>query len=232
MSIPRVLEVEVMDTPEEALDYNRMDHSEVNRLFAADLRAAGFQGGDVLDVGTGTALIPIEICRQAAAEPMSHPLRVMAIDLAVEMLNLARYNLEIHGVREQVQLSQIDAKQMPFSSDMFDAVISNSIIHHIPEPARVVAECVRVLRPGGLMFIRDLMRPESEAQVEEFVQLYTGQENAHAQQMFGDSLRAALTLAEIRELAVAAGAPADSVQATSDRHWTWSWQKPGAIGTP
>jgi ubiquinone/menaquinone biosynthesis C-methylase UbiE len=226
MSIDRVLEVEVMDTPQEALDYNRMDHSQVNQLFASDLRAAGFIGGDVLDVGTGTALIPVEICRQAKAHPLSQRMRIMAIDLAVEMLNLARYNIEIAGVRETVQLSQVDAKQMPFSSEMFDAVISNSIIHHIPEPARVIAECSRVLRPGGLMFIRDLMRPETEEQVQQFVQLYTGNENAHSQQMFGDSLRAALTLVEIRQLVAAVGAPAESVQATSDRHWTWSWRKP------
>lgn len=226
--IPRVLEVEVMDTPEEALDYNRMDHSEVNRLFAEQLRTAGFEGGDVLDVGTGTALIPIELCRQAKLQPLPQRMRIMAIDMAVEMLNLARYNIEIAGAREQIQLSQIDAKQMPFSSEMFDAVISNSIVHHIPEPARVIAECVRVLRPGGLMFIRDLMRPDSEWQVQQFVQLYTGQENAHSQQMFADSLRAALTLEEIRQLVTAAGAPADSVQATSDRHWTWTWRKPNS----
>lgn len=226
MSIPRVLEVEVMDTPTEALDYNRMDHSEVNRVFATDLRAAGFDGGDVLDVGTGTALIPIEICQQAQTQPFPRRMRIMAIDLAVEMLNLARYNLEIHGVREQVQVSQVDAKQMPFATGMFDVVISNSIVHHIPEPARVIAECVRVLRSGGLMFIRDLMRPESESLVQQFVRQYTGQENAHSQQMFGDSLRAALTLEEIRSLVVAVGAPAESVQATSDRHWTWSWRKP------
>lgn len=224
--ISRVLEVEVMDTPEEALDYNRMDHSEVNRLFAEQLRAAGFAGGDVLDVGTGTALIPIELCRQTKLQPLPQRMRIMAIDLAVEMLNLARYNIEIAGTREQIQLSQIDAKQMPFSSEMFDAVISNSIIHHIPEPARVIAECVRVLRPGGLMFIRDLMRPDSEDLVQQFVRLYTGQENAHSQQMFADSLRAALTLEEIRQLVAVAGGPADSVQATSDRHWTWNWRKP------
>jgi hypothetical protein len=76
------------------------------------------------------------------------------------------------------------------------------------------------------MFIRDLMRPESEQQIQQFVQLYTGNENAHSQQMFADSLHAALTLDEIRQLVMAAGAPADSVQATSDRHWTWSWRKP------
>jgi ubiquinone/menaquinone biosynthesis C-methylase UbiE len=226
MTINRVLEVEVMDTAQEALDYNRMDHSQVNQLFASDLRSAGFVGGDVLDVGTGTALIPVEICRQAKEQPLSQRMRIMAIDLAVEMLNLARYNIEIAGVREIVQLSQVDAKQMPFSSEMFDAVISNSIIHHIPEPARVIAECARVLRPGGLMFIRDLMRPESEQQIQQFVQLYTGNENGHSQQMFADSLHAALTLDETRQLVMAVGAPADSVQATSDRHWTWSWRKP------
>jgi ubiquinone/menaquinone biosynthesis C-methylase UbiE len=226
MTINRVLEVEVMDTAQEALDYNRMDHSQVNQLFASDLRSAGFVGGDVLDVGTGTALIPVEICRQTKEQPLAVRMRIMAIDLAVEMLNLARYNIEIAGVREIVQLSQVDAKQMPFSSEMFDAVISNSIIHHIPEPARVIAECARVLRPGGLMFIRDLMRPESEQQIQQFVQLYTGNENGHSQQMFADSLHAALTLDEIRQLVMAVGAPADSVQATSDRHWTWSWRKP------
>ena len=226
MSIERVLEVEVMDTPEEALDYNRMDHSHVNQLFASDLRAAGFVGGDVLDVGTGTALIPVEICRQAKEQPLPQRMRIMAIDLAVEMLNLARYNIEIAGVRETVQLSQVDAKQMPFSGEMFDVVISNSIVHHIPHPARVISECTRVLRPGGLMFIRDLMRPASELDVQKFVALYTGQENQHSQQMFADSLRAALTLEEIRQLVVAAGASAESVLATSDRHWTWSWRKP------
>jgi ubiquinone/menaquinone biosynthesis C-methylase UbiE len=215
-----------MDTAQEALDYNRMDHSQVNQLFASDLRSAGFVGGDVLDVGTGTALIPVEICRQTKEQPLAVRMRIMAIDLAVEMLNLARYNIEIAGVREIVQLSQVDAKQMPFSSEMFDAVISNSIVHHIPEPARVIAECARVLRPGGLMFIRDLMRPESEQQIQQFVQLYTGNENGHSQQMFADSLHAALTLDEIRQLVMAVGAPADSVQATSDRHWTWSWRKP------
>jgi ubiquinone/menaquinone biosynthesis C-methylase UbiE len=226
MTINRVLEVEVMDTAQDALDYNRMDHSQVNQLFASDLRSAGFVGGDVLDVGTGTALIPVEICRQTKEQPLAVRMRIMAIDLAVEMLNLARYNIEIAGVREIVQLSQVDAKQMPFSSEMFDAVISNSIVHHIPEPARVIAECARVLRPGGLMFIRDLMRPESEQQIQQFVQLYTGNENGHSQQMFADSLHAALTLDEIRQLVMAVGAPADSVQATSDRHWTWSWRKP------
>ena len=61
----RVLEPEVMDTAEEARDYNAMDHSEVNRWFVDDflLLAPDWQQArpewSVLDVGTRTALIPI-----------------------------------------------------------------------------------------------------------------------------------------------------------------------------
>ena len=79
-----------MDTPEEAVDYDSMDHSEVNRVFVDDLLAAlrtpdssekpGFLS--VLDVGTGTALIPIELCRRPVE------CHVTAIDLAQEMLNV------------------------------------------------------------------------------------------------------------------------------------------------
>jgi hypothetical protein len=66
------------------------------------------------------------------------------------------------------------------------------------------------------------LRPQTEADVRQLVQTYAGDANAHQQQMFGDSLRAALTLAEIRQLAVHIGRAPESVQQTSDRHWTWA----------
>lgn len=221
MSLTRVLEPEVMDTWEEARDYDRMDHSQVNQRFVAELLSAGFTGGDVLDVGTGTAQIPIELCRQFLGSNPSNRMRVMAIDLAVSMLELGRYNLEIAGFRESVQLARVDAKQMPYSSGMFDAVISNSIIHHIPEPIAVFRECWRVIRPGGLIFVRDLLRPADRPGVEHLVGTYAGQENSHSQEMFRASLCAALSLSEVRERVAAAGGQPQNVQPTSDRHWTW-----------
>ena len=58
--IPRVLEPEAMDTPEEVLQYDLMDHSEVNARFVADFLAVHgpCRGGEILDVGTGTAAYP------------------------------------------------------------------------------------------------------------------------------------------------------------------------------
>ena len=55
----RVLEPEVMDDRDEAIAYDAMDHELVNRLFVDDLLGAGPIGIDCLDLGTGTALIPI-----------------------------------------------------------------------------------------------------------------------------------------------------------------------------
>jgi ubiquinone/menaquinone biosynthesis C-methylase UbiE len=217
--IERMLEPEVMDSHEEARDYNAMDHSEVNRLFVDDLFNAGFVGGDVLDVGTGTALIPIELCQR------HQDCRVMAIDMATHMLDLGRYNIEAAGLIERINLAQIDAKNMPYPDQSFDAVISNSIIHHIPEPMVCIVEMIRVVKTGGLLFVRDLMRPKDEQSIKGLVQLHAGNDNDHQKKMFDDSLRAALSLEEIKSLIQETGFDPAQVIATSDRHWTWSANK-------
>lgn len=219
--LPRVLEPEVMDTPEEARDYDAMDHAAVNQQFVSDLLAVAAESpelleGELLDLGTGTAQIPVAFCRQSPAG------RILAVDAAIEMLELARYNLELAGVTTRVHLAHVDAKSLPYGDAQFDIVMSNSIVHHIPEPATVLGEAVRVLKPGGLIFFRDLLRPASDAEVERLVSLYAADANEHQRAMFDASLRAALSLDEMRELVAALGFPPESVAATSDRHWTWS----------
>ena len=229
--LTRRLEPEVMDTVEDAHDYDTMDHSTVNRVFVDDLltfaNQCGFQARlsdaqrplNVLDVGTGTALIPIELCRREIA------CRITAIDLAAEMLKLADLNIARANLAGQIQAEQIDAKRMPYAAGAFDAVISNSIVHHIPEPRAVFTEMLRVLRPSGVLFVRDLLRPQSLADIDHLVATYAGRENAHSQQLFRDSLHAALSLSEVRELVVEMGIAAAAVQKSSDRHWSLVWQK-------
>jgi ubiquinone/menaquinone biosynthesis C-methylase UbiE len=213
--LPRVLETEAMDTLAEAVDYDAMDHAEVNRVFVADLLAAGLGEGEILDLGTGTAQIPVELCRQ-------HPsARVLAVDSAENMLQVARQNVREAGLADRIRLQQVDAKRLPYAAGRFTGVIANSIVHHVPEPREVLDEAWRVAAPGGLLFFRDLLRPEDDRTVRRLVETYTAGANRHQQQMFEDSLRAALTVEEMQQLTAELGLPAECVRATSDRHWTW-----------
>ena len=205
MALHRVLETEVMDTLEEARDYDSMDHNAVNRAFVIDMLVAGEAGVDVLDLGTGTAQIPLELCRQLG------DCRVKGVDLSMHMLDLARINIEQAGFTQRISVERVDAKRLPFDAGSFHAVMSNSIVHHIPDPMVVLAEAVRVTLTGGLLFFRDLMRPQSRKEVARFVRLYAGNENPRQRKMFEESLCAALSLVEIRMLVGSLGFAPETV---------------------
>jgi ubiquinone/menaquinone biosynthesis C-methylase UbiE len=222
--LPRVLEPEVMASAEEARDYDAMDHSGVNAVFVADFLAAWDNRGPILDVGTGTAQIPLALCQAAPSA------NVVGIDLSEAMLALGRLSVRREGLEKRIHLELCDAKNLPYETGCFGAVISNSIVHHIPKPARVLAEMVRVLAPSGVLLVRDLLRPAGEAAVRHLVATYAGDANAHGQQMFEASLRAALTLGEIRALVAGLGYDPAEVRKTTDRHWTWQTRKKVASG--
>src|SRR5260370_7611199 len=103
----RVREAEVMDEAEEARDYDAMDHSEVNRVFVADFLSFWPGNGAVLDLGTGTAQIPIELCRRHGT------VQVVAVDLAEHMLQLAAANVRPPGLCRPLPLQSLHAQQPP-----------------------------------------------------------------------------------------------------------------------
>lgn len=213
-----------MDTPEEASDYDAMDHGEVNRVFVTDLIAAmrptdavsGALKLSILDLGAGTAQIPIELCRRMETA------NVVAVDAAAAMLAVARRNVERAGLDRRIRLELADAKRLPFADGEFAAAISNSIVHHIPEPRSVLAEAVRTTARGGLLFIRDLLRPDDRETLDRLVETYAAGANEHQRRMFAESLHAALSLDEIRSLVAELGFARDTVTQTTDRHWTWT----------
>src|SRR5579864_8159375 len=114
--LDRVLEPEVMDSAAEARDYDAMDHSSVNRLFVSDFLAEWNGRNPILDVGAGTAQIPIELCRQAPAA------QVVAIDLAEQMLAVGRDNVRRAGLESRLRLERQDAKRMTYAAGSFAAI--------------------------------------------------------------------------------------------------------------
>ena len=210
----RVLEPEVMDSLEEAIEYDSMDFTEVNTAFARSAAVLGPVFGNVLDAGTGTARIPI------ALSQLRPEWKLTCIDLSANMLKVATQNVERAGVRSQISLELIDAKAMPYPDNYFDMVISNSIIHHLPDPLPFLQEVKRVLKPNGAIFLRDLLRPEKPEIRDNLVKLYATDCNAHQKQLFSDSLQAAFTLDEVQIMVENAGLDGLRIYESSDRHWT------------
>ena len=218
--LARVLEPELMDSPEEARDYDAMDHSSVNRVFVVDFLAVWNGRGPIVDIGTGTAQIPIEFCRQSSTGT------IVAIDAAAHMIELARAHVRAVEFESRIELQLVDAKRMPFDDRSVAAVMSNSIVHHIPRPHDVFAEIARVAAPGATIFVRDLLRPTDKASLGHLVETYAGLANAHQRKMFAESLHAALSVDEVRDLVAAVDYDPACVSQTTDRHWTWA--VPGA----
>ncbi|KAA3607530.1 MAG: class I SAM-dependent methyltransferase [Planctomycetota bacterium] len=211
MSLERVLEPEVMDTPEEAEGYDAMDHREPNEAFVARLIELG-AGGFMLDIGTGPGHLPILICERIAGT------KVLGLDLSENMLRLARGHAGQSPFADRLQFEIGDAKGLNFPDHHFDTVYSNTILHHIPDPAPFLKEAWRVLKPGGTFLIRDLFRPESEAQRDALVEMHASDANPYQKELFRASLHAALRPEELNQIAGDCGLDGAQVVVDSDRH--------------
>ncbi|HEY9600943.1 MAG TPA: class I SAM-dependent methyltransferase [Allocoleopsis sp.] len=210
----RVIEPEVMDSLQEAIEYDAMDFTDVNTDFAERAVELGPLEGLILDAGTGPARIPIFLCQRRPQW------RVIGIDLAQSMLDVGLKNIKDAGLQQQIELELVDAKRLPYPDARFDMVVSNSLIHHLPNPLPFLRELKRVLKPNGAIFLRDLMRPASEDILQAIVDRVVGECNDHQRQLFQDSLYAAFTLDEVKDMIQQASLEGVKVYQSSDRHWT------------
>ena len=210
----RILEPEVMDTREEAEAYEAMDHSAVNTAFVDRVVELGASEGHFLDLGTGPAQIPIFLAQRCPK------IRITGIDLSVNMLTLGEQHVAEAKLGDRITLECVDAKVLPYPDQSFDGVISNSIIHHLPDPMAAFREISRVIRPSGLIFIRDLMRPDTPETAQALVDLYAADDTPYQKKLFYDSFLAALTIPEIEAMLTQTSLADAIVVQSSDRHWS------------
>ncbi|MEA5570431.1 class I SAM-dependent methyltransferase [Calothrix sp. UHCC 0171] len=211
----RILEPEVMDTWEESIAYDAMDFTEVNTAFANDAIAlAPTQPILVLDAGTGPGRIPTIMAQ------LRPQWQFIGVDLAASMLQIAQQQVEQVNLQEQIRFELVDVKNLPYEDGQFDLVVSNSLVHHLAEPLPFFQEIKRILKPHGGILIRDLFRPANIETLNALVDSITKDCDARQKKLFGDSLQAALTIDEVRNLIEQAGLKNIDVYQNSDRHWT------------
>ena len=211
----RILEPEVMDSLTEAIEYDAMDFTEVNTDFALKAIALGPpEQGIVLDAGTGPGRIPVIISQ------MRSQWQIIAIDAAQSMLEVAAQHVQQANLQSSISLELVDAKSLPYEDGHFDMIISNSLVHHLPDPLPFFKELKRVVKSNGGIFIRDLFRPANAEIMNALVDSIGQEYDEYQKKLFRDSLNAALTLDEVNQLICQVDLQQVKVYQSSDRHWT------------
>ena len=211
----RIPEPELMDEAAQAQAYAMADFSEPNERFVGYFETAypEMRSGAVLDLGCG----PGDIVLRLAAR---HPgLVVHGIDGSGAMLHFASERLhqapELGG-RVQFVQGLLPGASLPLPA--YDAVISNSLLHHLHEPLDFWQAVRESGAPGAAVLVMDLYRPSSTAAARALVGQYAATEPEVLRHDFLASLCAAFEPAEVRAQLAASGLGTLSVTTVSDRH--------------
>jgi ubiquinone/menaquinone biosynthesis C-methylase UbiE len=114
----------------------------------------GIRKGRVLDIGTGSGLLAIELAKSKYGKHFD----IYALDISQDMLNRAVANAKEAGVDSRIKLIHGTAASLPFPDDYFDLVMSYASLHHWFDPVTVFKEAERVTRENGTIIIRDNKR--------------------------------------------------------------------------
>jgi ubiquinone/menaquinone biosynthesis C-methylase UbiE len=143
---------------------------------------------DLLDIGTGTGRM-----LQLFAGRVD---RGVGLDTSRDMLAVARANLETMGIHN-CHVRHGDMYRLSLEDEAFDGVIVHQVLHYSENPARVVSEAARVLRPGGILVVADFSPHNLETLREDHAHLRLGFDDAEIGDWFA---KAGLAVGPISKL--------------------------------
>jgi 2-polyprenyl-3-methyl-5-hydroxy-6-metoxy-1,4-benzoquinol methylase len=212
--MPRVLEPELMDDPAQAQAYAQADFSKENQGFVDRFRESfpDFTEGQIFDLGCGPGDIPIRVAR---ALPLC---RVTGIDASAPMIRLAEQTVAQAGLSSRVSF-RCERFQDLAGVNQADAAISNSLLHHVPNPLQFWNRLRQLVKPGSPVLVMDLLRPESPEAARAIVERYAANEPEILRRDFSNSLLAAFTEDEIGSQLAQLNFSRLLIDVVDDRHW-------------
>jgi ubiquinone/menaquinone biosynthesis C-methylase UbiE len=210
----RIPEKELMDDIEQAEAYAKADFSEPHNAYVEHFRKRfpWFTKGEVLDLGCGGADVTI---RFAKALPETH---ITGVDGSESMLVTARRAVEQQGLLNRIVLQKGFLPDAEVLKRRFDAVISNSLLHHLSYPPVMWQTMWLCAKSGAPLFMMDLFRPNSIEEAEALMHRYVGNEPPILQRDFYNSLLSSYTKEEIQEQLKATELDYLKIKTVSDRH--------------
>src|SRR5580658_7571189 len=189
----RVLEPEIMDGEVEADAYAHADFSDSNQSYVEHLvREFRSHLTNVVALGCGPGETPVRLARAA---PAAH---ITAVDGSAAMLRLASESIRAAGMQHRITVHQGRLPDLALPEHSFDAVLSKDMLHHLPDPQVLWREARRLVRPGGAVYVMDLIRPDSPLEAREIVERVSRDADPVLKEDFFNSLCAAFTVDEVR----------------------------------
>ena len=147
-----------------------------DRFHVAAFAALAGAEWTVGDLGCGTGPV------SAALAPFVG--QVVAVDASAAMLQAARKRL--HDF-DNIDLRRGELEALPIDSDRLDAATLMLVLHHVPQPARALAEVARVLKPGGRVIIADMLPHDRENYRQQMGHVWLGFSEDHITGLLGDN---------------------------------------------
>ena len=190
----RILEPEIMNDETQAIAYAEADFSSSNQIFVDKLiEDYSDRLNAVLDIGCGPADVPIRLARAKPA------VRITAVDASEPMIRVARKAVKDAGLQEHITVMKGRVPGLSLESQSFDAIVSKDLLHHLPDPMVFWAEVKRLAKPETVVYVMDLLRPQTKEQAMDIVESVSGGEAAILKRDFYNSLLAAFTVDEIKD---------------------------------
>ena len=167
----RILEPELMDDPAQAEAYARADFAEENQGFVDRFKEyySEFSQGKVLDLGCGPADIPIRLAK------LYPSCQVIGIDASAPMIQLGEQAVKEAGLVDRISL-RCERYEDIAGARIVDAVVSNSLLHHLPNPLQFWQKIRQLVKPGAPVLVMDLLRPDSPEAAQAIVDHYAANE--------------------------------------------------------
>lgn len=212
----RIPEPELMDDEAQAQAYAEADFEEPNSRFAelyTEFVGTLRPGAAVLDLGCGPGDITLRI---AAAHP---EIEIHGLDGSAAMLAFGHAALAARPeLADRVSFIEGLVPDAPLPRARYDAVVSNSLLHHLHQPEALWRMIRDRARPGAPVLVMDLMRPADQAAAQALVDEYAAGEPEVLRRDFYNSLLAAFEPDEVRQQLELAGLARLEVLPVSDRH--------------
>lgn len=209
-----------MDDATRAAAYAAADFDAPHQYFADEFVArfgelhAGHERSTpvILDLGCGPGDVTVRLARALPGTSL------VGVDGAAAMLEEGRRRVAREDLGDRIELRHRHLPDPTLPTAAFDAVVSNSLLHHLADPAVLWTTVASTAVPGAPVLVMDLLRPDSPTEVDRLVEQYAAGEDPVLVEDFRASLHASYRPREVEAQLAEAGLGHLTVEIVSDRH--------------